>query len=125
MRFKNGGCRVAATFPKEVRQMAKFLVMWRRNMLAPWPADRREIVESIEAMFEATERYADAGMVTENGFFIDADSGFFIFEGTFEDVFKMTSMFGPFMHYEVKEMIPYEMGKGTILESLRMKALAR
>ena len=105
--------------------MTKFLVMWRRNMLAPWPADRREIVESIEAMFEAMERYVHAGMVTDNGFFIDADSGFFIFEGTFEDVFKMTGMFGPFMHYDVKEIIPYEMGKDTILESLRMKALAR
>ena len=66
-----------------------------------------------------------AGMVTENGFFIDADSGRFIFEGTSEDVFKITSMFGLFTKYDVKEMIPYEMGKATILESIRSKALAR
>lgn len=94
-------------------------------MLAPWPADRREILENVEAMFEAIERYMDAGMVKENGFFIDADSGYFIFEGTSEDVFKITSMFGPFTKYDVKEMIPYEMGKDRILESLRMKAVAR
>ena len=105
--------------------MTKFLVLWSRNMLAPWPADRREIAENIEAMFEATERYMDAGMVTENGFFIDGNSGYFIFEGTSEDIFKITSFFGPYIQYNVKEMIPYEMGKDRILESLRMKAVAR
>jgi hypothetical protein len=105
--------------------MAKFLVFWRRNMLAPWPADRREIAENTEAMFEAIERYMDAEMITENGFFVDGDSGCFIFEGASEDVFKMTSMFGSFIHYDVKEMIPYEMGKNTIMESVRANALAR
>jgi hypothetical protein len=116
---------VVATCRKEVRQMTKFLVLWSRNMLAPWPADRREVAENIEAMFEAIERYMDAGVVKENGFFIDADSGYFIFEGTSEDVFKITSAFGPFIRFDVKEMIPYELGKDTILESLRMKAAAR
>jgi len=105
--------------------MTKFLVLFRRNMLAPWPADRREIAENTEAMLEAIERYMDAGIVTENGFFIDGDSGCFIFEGASEDLFKMTSMFGPYMKYDVKEIIPYAMGKDTILESVRSKALAR
>jgi len=96
-----------------------------QNMLAPWPTDRREITENTEAMFEAIERYMDAGIVTENGFFIDGDSGCFIFEGASEDIFKTTSMFGPYIHYDVKEIIPYETGKDTILESVRSQALAR
>ena len=104
--------------------MTNFLVLWSRNMLAPWPADRREIAENVEAMFEAIERYMDIHMVTENGFFIDGDSGYFIFEGTSEDIFKITSLFGPFIRFDVKEMIPYGMGKDTILESLRMLTLA-
>jgi hypothetical protein len=103
--------------------MTKFLVLWRRNMLAPWPNDRREIAENMEAMFEAIERYVDAGMVKENGFFVDGDSGSFIFEGTSADVLKMTSFYSPLIQYEVKEMIPYEIGKNTILESLRMQEL--
>ena len=105
--------------------MTKFLVLWRRNMLAPWSSDRREVEESIEAMFEAIERYMDVRMVKESAFFIDADSGCFIFEGSSEDVFKITSDFGPFVKYDVEEMIPYDVGKNTILESLRMKTLAR
>ena len=76
-------------------------------------------------MFEAIERYMDAEMITENGFFVDGDSGCFIFEGASEDVFKITSMFGSFIHYDVKEIIPYEIGKDTILESVRSQALAR
>ena len=103
--------------------MTKFLVLWRRNMLAPWPTDRREIAENMEAMFEAIERYMDAGMIKENGLFADGDSGSFIFEGTSADVLKMTSFFGPLIQYEVKEMIPYGIGKKTILESLRMQEL--
>jgi hypothetical protein len=103
--------------------MTQFLVLWRRNMLAPWPTDRREIAENMEVMFNTTERYMGAGMVKENGFFVDGDSGSFIFEGTSDDVLKMTSFFGPLIQYEVKEMIPYEMGKNTILESLRMQEL--
>jgi hypothetical protein len=103
--------------------MTEFLVLWRRNMLAPWPVDRREIAENMEAMFEAIERYVDAGMVKENGLFADGDSGSFIFEGTSADVLKMTSFYSPLMQFKVKEMIPYEMGKNTILESLRMQEL--
>jgi hypothetical protein len=103
--------------------MTKYLVSWRRNMLAPWPTDRREIAENMEAMFEAIERYMDTGMVKENGLFADGDSGSFIFEGTSADVLKMTSFYSPLIQYEVKEMIPYEMGKNTILESLRMQEL--
>jgi hypothetical protein len=103
--------------------MTKFLVLWRRNMLAPWPTDRREIAENMEAMFEAIERYMDAGMVKEAGLFTDGDSGSFIFEGTSADILKMTSFYSPLIQYEVKEMIRYEKGKNTILESLRMQEL--
>ena len=105
--------------------MTKFQILWRRSMLAPWPADRRKIAENLEEMFDAIERYMDAGMIKENGFFVDAHSGSFIFEGTSADVLKITSFFSPVIEFDIKEMIPYEMGKDTMLESLRMKILAQ
>ncbi len=105
--------------------MTKFQILWRRNVLVPWPADRREIAVNLEEMFDAIERYMDAGMITENGFFVDAHSGSFIFEGTSADVLKITSFFSPAIEFDIKEMIPYEVGKNTMLESLRMKILAR
>ncbi len=94
-------------------------------MLAPWPSDRRKIAENLEEMFDAIERYMDAGMVKENGFFLDAHSGTFIFEGTPADVLKITSFFSPVIKFDIQEMVPYETGKNTMLESLRMKELAR
>lgn len=93
-------------------------------MLVPRHADRRNIAENLEEMFDAIERYMDAGMTKENGFFVDAHSGSFIFEGTSGDVLKITSFFSPIIEFDIKEMIPYEMGKNTMLESLRMKTLA-
>lgn len=56
--------------------------MWRRNMLAPWPTDRTEIAENVEALFAAMGRCVGAGMVRENALFVDGDSSSFIFEGT-------------------------------------------
>jgi len=105
--------------------MTKFLVLWQNNMLAPWPADRREVEENAVAMFEAIDRYVDGEIVTENAFFADAESGCFVFQGTTEDLFNMTSMFSPFVKYEVQEMIPYELGKNMTLENLHTKTLAR
>jgi hypothetical protein len=103
--------------------MTKFLVLWKRNMLAPWPTDRREIAENMEAMFAAIERYIEAGIVRQHGFFTDGDSGSFIFEGTSAEVLKLTSFYSPLIEYDVREIIPYEMGKNIVLESLRMQEL--
>jgi hypothetical protein len=91
--------------------MTKFVVLWRRNTLAPWPTDRLEIAENMEAMFDSIERYMGAGMVRENSFFMDGDSGSFIFEGTSEDVLKMTSFFTPLLQYDVKEMVLTRWGR--------------
>ncbi len=105
--------------------MAKFLVLWHRNVLAPWPVDRIKIAEDLEEIFDAIERYVDSGIITETSFFVQADSGSFIFEGTSEDVLRLASFFSPVIKFDIKEMIPYKTGKDTMLESLRMKELAR
>jgi hypothetical protein len=105
--------------------MTKFLLLWRLSLLAPWSSDRREAEENVEAKFDAMERFMDAGMVKENAFFVDGNSGCFIFEGTSQDLFRMTSRFSPFIEYDVREMIPYEIGKDTVLESLHEKTLER
>ena len=105
--------------------MTKFQIVWRRNVQAPWPADRTKIAENLDEMFDAIERYMDAGMIKENGFFVDAHSGSFIFEGTSADVLKITSFFSPVIAFDIKEIIPYEKGKNVMLESLHEKTLAR
>jgi hypothetical protein len=105
--------------------MARFLVLWRPSVAVPWPADPKRAAEIVEAMLEDGERYTEARIITDGGFFMDGNSGFFIFEGTSEDVFNLTNAFGPFIQFDVKEMIPYEKGKSTLLDSLRMWLLLR
>ena len=68
--------------------MTKFLLLWRLNLLVPWPRDRREVEEDMEAKLDAMERFMDAGMIKENAFFVDGDSGCFIFEGTSQDLLR-------------------------------------
>jgi hypothetical protein len=76
-------------------------------------------------MLEDGERYTEARIIKNHGFFMDGNSGFYIFEGTSGDVFNLTSAYGPFIQFDVKEMIPYEKGKSTLLDSLRMWLLLR
>lgn len=104
--------------------MARFLVLYRPNLAASGPVDPKRAAEIIEAMLEDGERFMEAGIITDSGFFMDGNSGFFIFEGTSEDVFNLTNAFGPFMQFDVKEIVPFEKGKSTLLDSLRMWVLS-
>lgn len=49
---------------------------------------------------------------------------FSIFEGMSEDVYNLTNAFGPFIQFDVKEIVPFEKGKSTLLDSLRMWVLS-
>jgi len=76
-------------------------------------------------MLEDGERYTKAGIISDHGFFVDGSSGFFIFQGMSEDVFNLTSAYGPFIQFDVREMIPYEKERDALLDSLRLLVLSR
>jgi hypothetical protein len=76
-------------------------------------------------MLEDGERYTEARIIKNHGFFMDGNSGFYIFEGTSGDVFNLTSAYGPFIQFDVKEMIPYEKEGDALLDSLRLLVLSR
>jgi hypothetical protein len=71
--------------------MAKFLVLWRRNLLAPWPTDPAQLVKMMEQMFGSMERGKQDGSLKEWGRFLDSELGYTIAEGTSADVFKMST----------------------------------
>lgn len=57
--------------------MARFLVLYRPNLTTPWPAGPKRAAEIIEAMLEDRERYKEAGIITDGGFFMNGNSVFF------------------------------------------------
>ena len=91
--------------------MARFLVLWRGNPAAAWPADPSESLELMEKTFAAIDDLIKKGAIEEFGFFPDGWSGYVIGKGEATDVFTTVSMFGPYILCEVHEIIPYEKGK--------------
>ena len=91
--------------------MARYLVLWRMNPVAPTPTDPSEGLKLNEMMFAAMDDLIARGEVEEFGFFPDGLSGYVISTGEATDSFRRTSMFLPYVHCEVHEIIPYEKGK--------------
>jgi len=91
--------------------VARFLVLWRGNPAAAWPADPSESLELMEKTFAAIDEGIRSGEVEEFGFFPDGWSGYTISKGEATDVFRSVSMFQPYILCEVHEIIPYEKGK--------------
>lgn len=55
--------------------MAKFLVLWRANMNAPWPQDPAELAKLFEMLFAATESGIKSGEILEHGYSLNGMSG--------------------------------------------------
>ena len=91
--------------------MARFLVLWRQNPVAPWPTDPSEVLKLYERMFATMDDLIKKGEIEEFGFFPDANSGYVIGKGESTDVFRRVNMFLPYILCEVHEIIPYEKGK--------------
>ena len=70
-------------------------------------------------MFAGIERLMESGEVEEFGFFADGRSGYAIGKGETLDSFRSVSMFLPFIHCEVHEIIPYKEGKETSITILK------
>lgn len=98
--------------------MSRFLILWRMNLSAPWPTDPSESLKLNEMMWAAIDAFKAEGVIEDFGNFPDGTSGYAIGKGEATDVYKRVSMFLPYMHGEVHEIIPYEKGKELIREVL-------
>jgi len=96
---------------KEVKDMAKYLSLWRVNPMA-WPTDPAEAVKLLEMLFAATDNLIGAGVVKEHGWFLDGASGYAIMETESTEALRVAQMFDPFLEQvKVEEIVPYETGK--------------
>ena len=98
--------------------MARFLILWRMNLAAPWPTKASEALELNEMMWTAIDSFMKEGVVEDFGFFPDGISGYAIGKGEATDVFRRVSMFTPYMVGEVHNIISYEEGKKISREVL-------
>ena len=99
--------------------MTRFLVMWKRNPVAPWPKDPEEYSKLQEKMWAGIDQLIKKGEVKDFSYFLDGTSGYAISEGESTDTFRDVSMFTPFYECQVQEIIPYEKGKETLRTLLK------
>jgi len=104
--------------------MARFLVLWRDNPVAPLPTDPVESLKLLEKMFAVLDESIKRGEIEEFGFFPDGTSGYSIGKGEATDVFRSVSMFSPYILFEVHEIIPYEKGKEITIALLKAQIAA-
>jgi len=103
--------------------MARFLILWHSNPVAPWPMNPEEYLKLNERMWAGMDNLIKKGEIKEFGYFADGRSGYAIGEGETADTFRNVSMFLPYVQCEVHEIIPYE--KGKEIERTLLKAAAQ
>ncbi len=91
--------------------MARYLVIWRQNPVAPWPTDPAEGLKLTESMWAGIDASMKKGQIKDYGAFLDGRSGYAIGEGDPADVLRSVGMFMPFVISEVHEVVPYEKEK--------------
>ena len=91
--------------------MARFLILWHSNPVAPWPTNPEEYLKLQERMWAGMDNLMRQGLVKELGYFADGRSGYAIGEGDAADAFRAVSMFMPYVEFEVHETISYEKAK--------------
>ena len=94
--------------------MARFLILWHRNPVAPWPKDLTETAKLLEKMWAGIDRLLKKGELKEFGWFLDGKSGYAIGEGEATTVLRDVSMFQPYEEFEIHEIISNEEGKEAI-----------
>jgi len=109
---------------KEVKDMAKYLNLWRHSPTAPWPTDPVEAAKVLEMLFAGVENLIKTGEVKEFGYFLDGTSGYIIMEGESKDMFRCSVSFSTFIEFELQEIVPYETGKEIARGVLKAQAEA-
>ena len=98
--------------------MARFLILGRANLAAPWPTDPSEELEMEKMYYAALEESIKKGEIEDIGFFTDGQSGYVIVKGEAADVYRLT-LGNPYYDYEIHEIIPLEKAKKIELEVLK------
>jgi hypothetical protein len=93
-----------------VKEMTKYLVLWRANLNAPWSTDPAEGAKQSEMMLAVIDDWLKTGEMLEFGFFPDGMGGFAISVDA-KAVFKQSGSLSPFILVEAHEIVPYETGK--------------
>jgi hypothetical protein len=102
--------------------MARFLILWDRNPLAPWPKDLKETTKLLETLWAGIDNLMKKGEIKEFGWFLDGKSGYAIGEGESTTVIRDVSMFMPFEEFKVQEIVPWEKGKAAVREAWKILA---
>lgn len=97
------------------------MVLWRSNLMAPWPQEPGGYLELMEKIWAGVDSLIKKGLVKEVGTFLDGMSGYTIVEGEAAEVYNAIGMFIPYTLCEVHEIMPYE--KGKEIDRARLKAL--
>jgi len=105
--------------------MARFLILWRRNPVAPWPTDPVEASKVIEKAWTGIDMLRKKGQVKEFGYFLEGTSGYAIGEGESADTFRNVYMFVPYYESEVHEIIAFEKGNEIIRALWKAQAAAK
>jgi hypothetical protein len=91
--------------------MAKYLILWRPNPNAPWPADPAKYLQLDERMWSGIEGLMKRGEVKEIGYFPNGIGGYIIGEGDATTLYRDVLMFQPHYLVEVHEIISFEKHK--------------
>ncbi|HVP17026.1 MAG TPA: hypothetical protein VMT42_06640 [candidate division Zixibacteria bacterium] len=100
--------------------MARYLILWHRNPVAPWPNDLKEAIKLMETMWVGIDNLMKMGEIKEFGWYLDGKSGYAIGEGESTTVLRDVSMFMPFEEFEIQEIIPWEKGKAAVREAWKI-----
>jgi hypothetical protein len=104
--------------------VARFLVLWSRNPVAPWPEDPAENSRLMERLWAGVDDLIKKGEIKEFGYFLDGASGYAIGEGGSTETFRNVSMFSPYIECEVNEIISYEKAKESLKALMRAQERA-
>jgi hypothetical protein len=105
-----------------VKEMAKYMMLWRTNPNAPWPLDPAANTQLHEMAWAGVDEALKSGRVIDFGFFPNATSGYVIGSGEAKDVFGGAFANYPWWEWEVHEIIDYETGKAAVRQVLKAKA---
>jgi hypothetical protein len=91
--------------------VAKYLILWRSNLTAPWPVDPAKYLELEEKMWAGIEGLMKRGEIKETGYFPNGVGGYIIGEADATTLYRDVLMFQPYFLVEVNEIIPFEKHK--------------
>lgn len=96
--------------------MAKFIILWHRNPVAPWPKTPEENLKFMEKAWTGIDNLIKKGEILEMGIFLDGKTGYAIAQGDNKATLRNVSMFMPFWEAEVHEIVPYPKSREVLAE---------